>query len=197
MRAIRDNGSYIVKLLINHFVSGIYSLILFAVFTVAFGGKYAFVSSIVSIAFYLFMIYSFMWEAGSKRAVGINSDKVKKTDGFLVMIVGSSPYYLVTLICTAFSFFASNSEFAERTVDVIYRTAFYINVFFSQCMYSGLFTTTFGSIPQVPAYMYLISLVPGLLVGGIAFILGNNSFRLRTLLGIKYNEEKEKIKNNY
>lgn len=197
MIAIKNNGSYIIKLLINHFVSGIYSLILFAVFTVAFGGKYQFLSSVIAVPFYLYLVYSFMWEAGAKRAVGIYSDMNKKTDGFLVTIVGSAPYYLTTVLCAVLSFFTTNPEFPERTVDVAYNTLFFVNVFFTQCMYSGAFASIFGSIPNVSALLYLLSIVPGILVGGIAYNFGLKSFRLRTIFGIKYSEEKEKIKNNY
>lgn len=197
MSVIKSNMSYVIKLLINHFVSGIYSLILFVVFTIAFDGRYQYVSSIISVLFYLYLIYSFMWEAGSKRAVGFHSCAIKKTDGFLVMIVGSLPYYLTTVFCALFSLFTTNSEFAERTIDVIYRVLFYINVFFTQCMYSGFFAYAFESVPDVSPFLYLASLLPGLIVGGCAYILGSKHFRIRTLLGIKYNEEKEKIKNNY
>ncbi|MBE6649854.1 MAG: hypothetical protein E7613_00940 [Ruminococcaceae bacterium] len=197
MNVIRSNASYVVKLLINHFVSGLYSLILFAVFSMAFGGEYQFVGSLIAISFYLFMIYSFMWEAGSKRAVGLDSDKMKKTDGILVMIVGSLPYYLTTVFCAILSFFTTNAEFAERAVDRIYDILFYVNVFFSQSMYSGLFASIFGGIPSVSPFLYLASLIPGLVVGSLAYIFGSKNFRLRTVFGIKYNEEKEKIKNNY
>ena len=197
MGVIKSNASYVIKLLINHFVSGIYSLILFVVFTIAFDRRYQYVASVISVLFYLYLVYSFMWEAGSKRAVGSHSCGIKKTDGFLVMIVGSLPYYLSTVLCALFSLFTTNSEFAERTVDVIYRVLFYINVFFTQCMYSGFFASVFKSIPTVSPFLYLASLLPGLLVGGFAYILGSENFRIRSLIGIKYNEEKEKIKNNY
>lgn len=197
MRVIRNNASYVIKLLINHFVSGLYSLILFAVFSMAFDGKYQYLGSLIAISFYLFMVYSFMWEAGSKRAVGLDSDMMKKTDGILVMVAGSLPYYLSTLLCAALSFFASDAEFAERFVDRLYNILFYVNVFFSQCMYSGLFASIFDGIPSVSPLLYLASLIPGLAVGSVAYIMGSKNFRLRTVFGIKYNEEKEKIKNNY
>ena len=196
MNVIRSNASYVVKLLINHFVSGLYSLILFAVFSMAFGGEYQFVGSLIAISFYLFMIYSFMWEAGSKRAVGLDSDKMKKTDGILVMIVGSLPYYLTTVFCAILSFFTTNAEFAERAVDRIYDILFYVNVFFSQSMYSGLFASIFGGIPSVSPFLYLASLIPGLVVGSLAYIFGSKNFRLRTVFGIKYNEESY-INKNY
>lgn len=197
MGVIKSNASYIVKLLINHFVSGIYSLILFCVFTVAFDGQYQLVGSVISILFYLYLVYSFMWDAGAKRAVGSKSSKIKVLDGAIVMAVGSLPYYLSTVLCAFLSLFASSAEFAERTVDVVYRTLFYVNVFFTQCMYSGLLATFFGHVADVPAFVYLLSLIPGLVVGTTAYVLGTKNFRIRTLFGIKYNEEKEKIKNNY
>ena len=197
MNVIKNNASYVIKLLINHFVSGIYSLILFVVFTVAFYGDYQIVGSLIAVLFYLFLVYSFMWEAGSKRSVGASAEKLKITDGLLVMTVGSLPYYLTTVLCALLSLFASSSEFAERTVDVIYRVLFYVNVFFTQSMYSGIFATVFGNVADVSAFFYLLSLLPGLIVGALAYAWGYRGFRLRTLFGIKYNEEKEKIKNNY
>lgn len=197
MNVIKSNASYVVKLLINHFVSGVYSLVLFIVFTVAFEGEYQIVGSIISVLFYLFLVYSFMWEAGAKRAVGINASAIRPFDGAIVMIAGSFPYYITTVACAVLSLFASSAEFAERTVDVVYRVLFYTNVFFTQCMYSGFFASIFGSVADVSAFFYLLSLLPGLIVAVLAYNWGSKSFRLRTLFGIKYNEEKEKIKNNY
>ncbi len=197
MNVIKSNAQYIIKLLINHFVSGVYSLILFVFFTIIAEGKFQLIGSIISIAFYLYLVYSFMWEAGAKRAVGTGSQSIYPTDGILVMIVGSLPYYITIVLCTVFSAFATNSEFAERTIDVAYRVLFYINVFFTQCMYSGLFSSLFDGVANTPAFLYLVSLLPGLAVGSLAYFFGTKSYRIRSLLGIKYNEEKEKIKNNY
>ncbi len=197
MEVIKSNASYLVKLFINHFVSGIYSLVLFIVFMVAFGGKYAYLGSIVSILFYLYLVYSFMWEAGSKRAVGFNKNSIKVTDGALIITVASLPFYFTTLMSWILSFFKTGAEFAEKTVDVLYNVFFYINVFFSQSMYSGLFSQVFDGIPNTPSFMYLVSLLPGILVSALAYYLGSKHFRIRTLVGIKYSEEKEKIKNNY
>lgn len=197
MQVIKSNASYLIKLFINHFVSGIYSLVLFIVFTVAFGGKYAYLGSIVSILFYLYLVYSFMWEAGSKRAVGYNSTNIKIIDGAFIIAVASSPFYFTTLMAWILSFFTTGAEFAEKTVDVLYNVFFYINVFFSQSMYSGLFSQIFDGIPNTPISLYLLSLLPGILVSSLAYYLGSKHFRVRTIFGIKYNEEKEKIKNNY
>ena len=58
MDVIKSNGSYIVKLFINHFVSGVYSLVLYIVLSVAFEGKYIIAGSILSILFYLYLIYT-------------------------------------------------------------------------------------------------------------------------------------------
>ena len=197
MKIIKNNMSYILKLFINHFVSGVYSLILFVWLTVALDGKFVVLGSVVSILFYLFLVYSFMWEAGAKRGVGYNAKPVGMFDGALVMCVGSSPFYLTTVCSFVFSFFATGAEFAERAVDVLDKVFFYINVFFSQCMYSGLFSGIFGGSSNVHPVMYLLSLLPGLIVATFAYYIGSKNFRLRTIFGIKYNEEKEKIKNNY
>lgn len=197
MQVIKNNVSYILKLFINHFICGIYSLVLFVVLTVASGGKYVILGSLASILFYLYLVYSFMWEAGAKRAVGYNHTKIRFYDGLIVMTVGSAPFYITTLLSFALSFFKTGAEFSEKTIDVLYNTFYYVNVFFSQCMYSGLFSKIFDGIPNVASFMYLISLLPGLIVAGSAYYLGSKNYRLRTLFGIKYNEEKERIKNNY
>lgn len=197
MEVIKNNVSYILKLFINHFVCGIYSLVLFIVLTVAFGGKYVILGSLVSILFYLYLVYSFMWEAGAKRAVGYNRNKISFIDGAIVMSVGSSPFYLTTILAFVLSFFTTGAEFSEKTVDVLYNFFYYINVFFSQCMYSGLFSKVFDGIPNVSSVMYLLSLLPGLTVAAGAYYLGSKNYRIRRIFGIKYNEEKEKIKNNY
>ena len=194
---IKNNASYVLKLFINHFVSGIYSLVLYIVLSVAFEGKYIIAGSILSILFYLYLIYSFMWEAGAKRAVGFNDRAVRITDGAVIISVASSVFYLSTVMAFVLSFFTTNAEFAEKAVDVLYNTLFYINVFFTQSMYSGLLSGIFGGIPNVAPLWYLISLFPGLITASVAYYMGSKSFRIRKIFGISYDEEKEKIKNNY
>lgn len=197
MSVIKNNASYIVKLFINHFVSGVYSLVLYIVLSVAFQGKYIIAGSILSILFYLYLVYSFMWEAGAKRAVGFNDRAVRITDGAVIISVASSVFYLSTIMAFVLSFFTTNVDFAEKTVDVLYNVLFYVNVFFSQSMYSGLFSEIFDGIPNVAPVWYLISLLPGLLTASLAYYMGSKNFRIRTIFGIRYDEEKEKIKNNY
>lgn len=197
MNLIKNNASYVLKLFINHFVSGVYSLVLYIVLSVAFEGKFIIFGSLLSIIFYLYLVYNFMWEAGAKRVVGYNASKIKITDGAVILSVASSPFYLSTILSFIFSFFTSGAEFAEKTVDVLYNFLFYLNVFFTQSMYSGLFSEIFSGIPSVHSFWYLVSLLPGLIVASLAYYIGSKNFRIRTLFGIKYNQEKEKIKNNY
>lgn len=197
MNLIKNSASYLVKIFINHFVSGIYSLLLFVLFTTVLEGKLQFFSSVISVLFYLFLVYSVMWEAGAKRAVGYDSSKIRAKDGFILMAVGSAPFYLITFVSSVLSFFTTNSEFSERFIDVVYDLTFSVTALFGQCMYSGVFTQIFEETTKVSALIYLASLIPGLAVGGFAYRFGTKNFRLRTIFGIKYNEEKEKIKNNY
>ena len=197
MICIKNNVSTIVKLVINHLVCGIYSLMLLLIFYSFADGRLLYVGSIISAVFYLCLIYSFMWTAGAKDANSFYSSNIKKTDGLLLITLATLPSIVTNVLATVLHFFKSDVEFAEKTADLIYPVLYYINYLFMQCMYSGLFVTLNGSAANIHPVWFLLSIIPALLVGTIAYTFGFKSFRLRTLFGIKYDVEKEKIKQNY
>ncbi len=197
MICIKNNVSTIVKLVINHLVCGIYSLMLLLIFYSFGDGRFLYVGSIISIVFYLCLVYSFMWTAGAKDANSFYSPNIKKTDGFLLVTVATLPSIITNVLATVLHFFKSDVEFAEKTADLIYPVLYYINYLFAQCMYSGIFVTLNGSAANIHPVWFLLSIIPALFVGTLAYLFGFKSYRLRTLFGIKYDVEKEKIKQNY
>ncbi len=197
MKIIKYNANTIVKLILNHTVSAVYSLMLLLICKSFADGKFELAGSILSIFFYLGLIYSFMWHAGAKDANSYYRKEISAFSGAFVIIAGTLPAIVTNVAACIFSIFKSDAEFAERTVDTLYQIFYFFNSLFVQCMYTGFFDTLKDNVSSIPAYWYLLSLIPALIVGTLAYALGYKSFRLRTLIGIKYDEEKEKIKNNY
>lgn len=197
MKCIKYNGATVLKLLLNHVVSSIYSLVLFLIFYSISDGKYFYIGSAVSILFYFGLIYSLMWHAGAKDSNSFYHSEIRKTDGVFLMLLASVPTLITNIIACISSFFKSDVEFAERTVDLIYPIFYYINYLFTQCMYSGLFIAINNHGFDISPWWFLASVVPSIVVGTVAYGFGFKAFRIRTLFGIKFDEEKEKIKNNY
>ena len=197
MKSLKYNVSTIVKLILNHVISAIYSLMLLLIFYSVAGGRFLWFCSALSIAFYLGLIYSFMWNAGAKDANSFYSSQIKKGYGFLLISVATLPSIITNLISIILSLFKTDAEFAEKTSDMLYPIFYYINCLFTQVMYTGLFAIINNSLSGVSPLWFLLSIIPAVLVGGFAYNLGFKSFRIRTLFGIKYDENKEKIKNNY
>ena len=195
MKCIKSNGATILKLVLNHVVSSVYSLVLFLIFYSISDSRYIYLGSLISICFYFGLIYSIMWHTGAKDANSFYHNDIKKTDGILLMTVASVPTIITNLVACISALFKSDVEFAERTVDLIYPVFYYINYLFTQCMYSGLFISLNNGAFDVSPWWYLLSILPGIAVGAFAYAFGFKSFRLRTLIGIKFDEEKEKIKN--
>ncbi len=197
MNCIKHNVSTIVKLILNHVVSGIYSLMLLLIFYAVADGKYLLVGSVISIVFYLYLVYSFMWNAGAKDSNSFYSKDIKSRDGFLLITVATLPSIITNILACILSFFKSDVEFAEKASDMIYPILYYVNYLFMQCMYSALFVVLNKGAADISPFWYLLSIIPAILVGGTAYRFGYHSYRLRTLFGIKYDAEKEKIKRNY
>ena len=197
MNCVKNNVSTIVKIILNHCVSGIYSLMLLIIFYAISDGKYMVVGSFISVFFYLFLVYSLMWGAGAKDATSYYSKTIKKTDGIYLILFGTLPSIITNVLACVFYFFKSDVEFPEKFIDMIYPILYYINYFFMQCMYSGLFVVLNKAASDISPFWFLLSILPGLIVGALAYAFGFKSFRLRTLFGFKFDEEKEKIKQNY
>ncbi len=197
MNCVKNNISTIVKLILNHCVSGIYSLMLLIIFYAIGDGKYLAVGSFISIFFYLFLVYSLMWGAGAKDAASFYKKDIKPTDGILLMVFGTLPSIITNLLACILYFFKTDVEFPEKISDMIYPILYYVNYLFVQCMYSGIFVVLSKSAADISPFLFLLSILPAILVGGAAYMFGFKSFRLRTLFGIKFDEEKEKIKRNY
>ena len=197
MTCIKHNVANIFKLILNHVVSSVYSLVLLLIFYKLSEGRFLYVGSLISILFYLGLIYSLMWQAGAKDKNSFYHADVKSYHGFILIAVACIPTIITNLISSVASLFSREVEFAERTVDLIYPIFYYINYLFTQCMYSGLFITINGDASTISPWWFLLSIIPAIIVGGIAYNFGFRAYRLRTLFGIKYDEEKEKVKNNY
>lgn len=197
MTCIKHNGANIFKLILNHVVSSVYSLVLLLIFYKFSDGKFLYVGSFISILFYLGLIYSLMWHAGAKDKNSFYHEEIKSFDGFILIALANVPAIITNVVSCIASIFSRDVEFAERTVDLIYPIFYYINYLFTQCMFSGLFITLNGDASTISPWWFLSSIIPALIVGGVAYNFGFKSYRLRTLFGIKYDEEKEKVKNNY
>ena len=138
-----------------------------------------------------------MWNAGAKDVNSYYHDEIKKTDGFILISVATLPSIITNIASCILSFFKTDVEFAEKLSDMLYPIFYYINYLFTQSMYSGLFAIINKGLNDISPFWFLLSILPVIIVGGTAYYFGFSSFRLRTAFGIKYDEEKEKRKNNY
>ena len=197
MITIKHNASTIVKLILNHAISSLYALVLMMIVYAVFGVDKLFIASIVSIVFYFYLVYSFMWYAGAKDANSFYHNDLTPYGGFGVIAVATLPSIITNLIASVMSLWNPTLEYSEYTFDFVYSVFYYINGLFMQNMYSGIFASFSESLTDISPWLFLASVIPGIVVGGVAYMFGYKSYRLRTLFGIEYDEEKEKIKKNY
>lgn len=190
---IKNHISVIIKLLLNQFVSAIFALVLM-LSTYKSAGFFLF-GSVFSIAFYLSLVYSFLWESGAADAV--NQSGTKPGSGVFLILFASIPALLSTVLQFAASLFLSGSAFAETIADSLYASTKIINLFFIQSMYTGLFQYFTPDNTDIDTLLILFSTLPAILVGTVAYRNGKKNFRIRSLFGIRFDEEKEKRKKNY
>ena len=197
MLTIKHNASTIVKLILNHVISSIYALVLIIIVYAVFGPDKLFIASILSVVFYLYLVYSFMWHAGAKDANSFYHGDLSKNGGFFVITIATLPAILTNLIACILSLFSPTLDYSEYTFDFVYKIFYFVNVLFVQNMYSGLFSAFASSMTSISPWLILLSIAPAIVVGGVAYMFGFKSYRLRTLFGIEYDVEKEKVKKNY
>ena len=67
-----------------------------------------------------------MWHAGAKDRNSYYSKEIKVYDGFLLITIASIPTIITNIVFCISSLFASDVEFAERGVDLIFQIFYWI-----------------------------------------------------------------------
>lgn len=178
MAEFLKNKSYdIVKLFINQLAIAIFGLSL----ALATGGTteegqtnvLQIVTGVFSVAFYLFLVYTMMWDAGYKDGKHIKNKEEGYSSlcGLFVGLCASLLNFLVAVFITLGTLFPDSLSGVGGVFSVI--------GLIIEGMYTGLLAIRVGDIPlnTMPVMWFLI-MVPMILTSTVAYIAGTKELRV-------------------
>ena len=147
------------------------------------------ITSIFSVAFYLFLQYAVMWEVGAKDGISAEARKEKRGlwRGFVIALVANS----VNLIIAFFSMFRDLAVAGSGLSRM--GAGFRFVALMIEGMYQGILATPFrGLYLRDFAWVYFAIIAPAVIVSGVAYILGSYNLHATNIL-IPKNKD---VKNN-
>ncbi len=132
-------------------------------------------TSILSILFYLVLVYIMMWEVGYKDSGAISRDEdgTSRLTGLYMALVASIPNFILAVFITLGNFLADISFFS--TAGGICAT---IGLLF-EGMYTGLLAVNVGGAPLNSMwFMWFLIIIPLLVTTTLAYYAGSRGFRI-------------------
>lgn len=171
---IKDNSRMITKLILNQFGAAVLGLTLSGV-GVSRDSIFVF-TSLFATAFYLFILYSAMWEEGGKERIRVDGGRadMKPLRGLWIALIANIPNILLALLILLFTLFGYESgPFGWAWAGGLAGTLKVIANFW-EAMYLGLVRVYSPYNPIA----YLLIIIPGVVVSAGAYYLGINNKRL-------------------
>jgi len=165
---------------VNQFAISIFGAMLSMATSAAANNTLSIVVSVISILFYLFLIYTVAWEVGAKDriSVDIGKKKYRPHTGLLVSLVANIPNFLIAIVFTAFSPFKATNTVAGgvcvvTSVLTLLLEGMYLGVTTSISIGAKLLNTFWWS--------YFLIILPAMMVSWVGYYLGFKNKKLTTL----------------
>lgn len=185
MGFFRENSKLISRLFVNQIGMTVFGLVLtLAVMRAADNNTALTVAvSVFSILFYLFLIYTVMWEKGARDAVRFGSGKEEKKPFFAFRAALAASIPNLVLAFLLFVFYLLGTVAGLPIGQTLY-TVMHIILGLFEAMYVGLFSailglaTTDGGKYLLACVLYFLSSLPMILVSVGAYTLGTHNVYL-------------------
>lgn len=182
----------IVKMFVNQFAISIFGTMLAMATSAAQNDVLTLIVSIFAILFYLFLIYTMIWEIGAKDKISVDAGKkqYRPMTGLYMALFASIPNFILALLYSigypfmATQTWAGNMNFIVRLFTVIL-----------EGMYLGVtMVLPFGAEVKLNVlwWPYYLMIVPLLVTSFLAYYLGHKDFRFTALFMSKKNEQTKK-----
>ena len=182
MKFFRQNTHLVMRLFVNQIGITFFALVLTMAVSRMENSSFKLWVSIFSILFYLFLIYSVMWEAGAKNIIPIEAGRMERDPLFSLKaaLCASVPNLILALLMTLFFVlgFVASLSWAGGVYGVLH-----IIIALFEAMYVGLFSTILASFSGTQQYLvacilYLLTWIPLTVVSVGAYALGLRNVRL-------------------
>ena len=195
MKKFFEKYSYLmVKLFITQCVIGLFGNVLALAGVKANSGALTVAIGIFSIAFYLFLIYLPIWEAGNKDRASIEGERAKFSPltGLYIGLGANIPNYILAIIQFSFLPLAKTTEGVFSAISGIANILFmFINGTYTGIMSEGVFAEGFALHDYW--FMYFLISIPSLIVTAIAYVMGVKEIYLTKAM-VPVNPEELEIK---
>ena len=185
MKGFFQKHSYsMVKMFLNQFATAIFGFVLVLAAGYAKNVALRNITSVFSIVFYLFLLYTMTWDIGFADRVSVMSGKQKRNrwTGALISLCANIPNY----ICAVFITLASllNVEFFSSVAAFFTGAALLL-----EGMYTGLLANSVGGAAlNSHWFMYFVITLPAVATCGIAYLAGLYDKKMTTLFNPLYPE---------
>ncbi|MDD4773558.1 MAG: hypothetical protein PHZ09_08115 [Eubacteriales bacterium] len=191
---LKSNSYIIVKMFVNQIGITVFGLVL--AMATSQNEKLLLLTSIFSILFYLFLLYTMSWEAGISDKIRVDAGRMQAQPYkyFLLSFIANI-LNLVLGILAVFGYML-----IDKSADIWLEPEWAVNLYsicnaiarFIQGMYLGAvqyFT------PNNPISLILIAF-PAIIVCGFGYLIGLRGYSIRSIFGIKAGSPKENSENS-
>jgi len=194
MKAFFGKYSYtMVKMFITQVAVGLFgAVIAMAMSSISENEKtndtWLLVTGILSALFFLFLLYTTVWEIGAKDRISIDLGKLKSRPylGFLIGFIANGPNIIIATVYTVCWFSSHGAAGAATDTAGVMR----VLAFIIEGMYYGILAALKIGGQQLFVYWwaYFAIIIPGVLVSGIAYILGSKNVHFTKIMDPVYPE---------
>lgn len=182
MKFWKSNSYDIVRLFVIQCGMSIFGSVLTLAINIAME-EFLLPISIFSACFYLVIVYSVMWEIGSKDRIRVDAGRapMQKLRGAVLMLSAQIPNFLISLLMIVGGavFLGGASVLGSR----IFSIGYFPGIFFGS-IYVGMIETAVAALKGMPSeYLtvglaYLLTSVPAIAVSAVAYWMGMMNRRL-------------------
>ncbi|MBQ4140853.1 MAG: hypothetical protein IJD70_05905 [Clostridia bacterium] len=176
-----------MKLFVSQMAISVFGLGL-AIACASIGSTMQIVSSCGAVVFYLFLIYTSMWEVGSKDKFGIEYGKfeAKPLTGLYIALLANSLNFLLAIIIAVCKTFPDGG-----VISAIGGVAGSIAIFI-EGMYSGILAIKIGELPLNSfGISYFVITIPAIITSALAYYFGTKGYHFTKLMVPENPEEAE------
>ena len=194
MKEFLKNRSYdMAKMFLNQFAISLFGLVLAMSTLMAERKTLCNVTSIFSILFYLFLLYTMTWEFGFKDKISVDLGKKERVPltGFLISLCANVPNFIFALLMALATWFdqpflSSLGGFASGAA------------LFLEGMYTGLLSNhAWGNPLNSYWWMWFLVTVPAMATCGLAYYLGLRDIKFTSLFNVVYPESDREPKKKF
>ena len=178
---LKDNSPVITKLILNQIGATILGL---SVSALAKGSAVMFaLLSLFAICFYVFLLYSAMWEEGGKERIKVDGGRaeMKPLRGLYIALAANAVNILLAIFTLIGYVFGSTNGICAWTWAGTLGGFSKVAIVLLESMYVGVYQFLLkGFEPSSFAYIlaYFVIIIPGILVPAGAYVIGLNNKRL-------------------